>query len=261
MAVLAPWNLTMYLLPGHPLPNTAFRPFNDFQWEMNALSPVLLAALFFPAFGRGAPGQSRRSACTRFCPCCSGLRPCSMSATCCLCFPSCACWPPGCGARAWAGRWLSGYALAGLAVCSLAFSLYAGAGLAAQEAPVVFGQQSRDDYITHNFAAYPAMQFINTQLPPGAKVVFYGNPLGFYCDKPYLWGDAQHSTVIPYDQIHSADDLRTQLQRLGVTHILVNRRYFPLDPTAPDARWVSALTAQLGPPVFEAHGAAVYALK
>ena len=29
MAALAPWNLTMYLLPGHPPPNPAFRPFND----------------------------------------------------------------------------------------------------------------------------------------------------------------------------------------------------------------------------------------
>ena len=261
MAALAPWNLTMYLLPGHPLSNTAFRPFNDFLVPIIALSPILLACLFFPAFSWGAPAIVKAlglyalgvgafwmltSQQVRY------LLP-ALPVLCLL-----AAWV---GARAWAVRWLAGHALAGLAVCSLAFSSYASLGLAAQEARVVFGQQSRNDYITHNFAAYPAMQFINTQLPPGAKVVFYGNPFGFYCDKPYLWGDAQHSTVIPYDQMHSADDLRAELQRLGVTHILINRRYFALDSPAPDARWVSALTARLGPPVFDAHGVAIYELK
>ncbi len=260
-AVLLPWNFTMYLLPGHPVPNPAFRPFNDFQWEMNTLSPVLLAALFLPAFGLRAPSMIKALglyallslllwfATMQYVRYLLPLLPvlCLLAA-----------WV---GARAWAERWRAGYALAGLAACSLVFSLYTGAMLAAQEAPVVFGQQSQSDYITHNFAAYPAMQFVNTQLPLGTKVVFYGNPLGFYCDKPYLWGDAQHSTVIPYDQIHSAGDLRAQLLRLGVTHILINRRYFVPDPSAPDAPWVYALTAQLGPPIFEARGAAVYALK
>ena len=261
LAALAPWNLTMYLLPGHPPPNPAFRPFNDFQWEMNTLPPVLLVALFFPAFGRGAPRVVKSLglfallsgllwfATMQYARYLLPLLPvlCLLSA-----------WTL---ARAWETRRASGYALVVLAACSVAFSLYVGASLVRAEAPVVFGRQSRDNYIEHGFAAYPAMQFINTQLPPNAKVVFYGNPMGFYCDKPYLWGDQQHSTVIPYDRFATADDLRAFLHGMGVTHVLINQQYFPLDPTAQGyPGWVYAITEGSGPPVFGKHGVAVYAL-
>ena len=270
-AVSLPWNLTMYLLPGHvppqrmappgQTPPPPLQPFNDFQWEMNALSPILLASLFLFAFRRGVPGTVQAL----------GL----------YALFSLLLWfaamqyvryllplvPVLCLLAAWmleravSNRWLSGYVLAGLAICSFGFSLYTGFGLVKEEARVVFGHQSRDSYIEHNFAAYPATQYINSQLPPNAKVVFYGNPLGFYCNKPYLWGDAQHSTFIPYEHFQSADDLRAYLQKMGVTHILVNLRYFPVTPAASDyTRWVYALTEGSGPPVFEAHNVAVYAL-
>ena len=260
---LAPWNLTMYLLPGHPPPNPSFRPFNDQQWEPNTLSPLLLAALFFPAFGRKTPRAVKALgayallsalfwfATTQYVRYLLPLLPvlCLLSA-----------WVL---AQFWTGRRLSGYALAGLAACSVAFSLYVGIRQAAGEAPVVFGRQTRDDYVTHGFAPYPAMQYVNTQLPAKSKVVFYGNPLGFYCDKPYLWGDQQHSTVIPYQQLQSAEDLRQALRNLGVTHVLVNWRpkFYPMDVNAGgEVGWVYALTEGSGPPVFEKNGVAVYAL-
>ena len=261
-AVLAPWNLTMYLLPGHP-PSLKFHPFNDFQSPLAALSPLLLAALFFPAFIRGASGVVRALGLYALCSLILWfvtaeyvryLLP-TLPAFCLL-----AAWVV---ARVWEARWRSRYALAGLGVCSVAFTLYVGVELVLLQAPVVFGGQSRDDYITHGFPPYPAMQFINQQLPPGTKLVFYGNPFGFYCDKPYLWGDAQHSTFIPYDTFHDADGLRASLAKIGVTHILVNWRpgNFPKDASVGgEVGWVYALTDGAGPPLFEAHGVAVYAL-
>lgn len=260
-AALSPWNLTMFLVPGHPPPSPNFRPFNDFQTPLAALSPLLLAALFFPAFGRGAPGGIKALAgyallslllwfatvqYARY------LLP-TLPALCLL-----AAWVVE---RAWQGRWRSRYALAGLGVCSLVFTLGVGFQLAAMQAPVAFGRQSRDDYIARGFAPYAAMRFINQQLPPGTKVAFYGCPLGFYCDRPYLWADAQHSTLIPYDRFRSPDDLRASLRGLGVTHVLVWTKFFPLTPDAQDyTRWVYGVTAGAGPPVFEARGVAVYAL-
>ncbi len=260
-AVLTPWNLTMYLVPGHPPPSPNFRPFNDFQTPLAALSPLLLAALFFPAFSRGAPGGMKALAgyallslglwfvtaqYVRY------LLP-TLPALCLL-----AAWVLE---RAWAGRWRSRYALAALGVGSLAFTASVGAQLWALQAPVAFGQVPRGDYAARGFAPYEAMQFINQHLPQGAKIAFYGCPLGFYCDRPYLWADAQHSTLIPYDRFRSPDDLRASLRGLGVTHVLVWAKFFPLTPDAQDyTRWVYGVTAGSGPPVFESRGVAVYAL-
>ena len=260
-AVLSSWNLTMYLLPGHPPPSTAFRPFNDTQTPLAALSPLLLAALFFPAFGRGAPGRVKALGLYALL---SSLLWFASAEYIRYLLPTV---PVFCLLTAWVlvraleERWRSGYALAGLGVCSLAFTFYVGASLVAVEAPVVFGRQTREDYITHGFAPYSAMQFINTQLPKNAKIVFYGNPFGFYCDKPYFWGDQQHSTYIPYNTFQTAEDLRVALQSRGVTHLLVNRQFFDPKPGATDyTRWVYALTEASGSPTFEKHGVAVYAL-
>ena len=260
-AVLAPWNLMMYLLPGHLTQSP--KPFNDVPTPLAALSPLLLAALFFPAFSRGASGTVKALGLyallsfllwfvtveyVRY------LLP-ALPAFCLL-----AAWVL---ARVWGTRWRSRHALAGLGLCSLVFTLYVGAELVWQQAPVVFGWQSRDDYITRGFPPYPAMQFINSRLPQSARVVFYGSPYGFYCDKPYLWGDAQHSTLIPYDTFQSAEDLRASLAKMGVTHLLVNWRpgNFPKDGNVRgEVGWVYALTDGAGPPLFEAHGVAVYAL-
>jgi len=160
----------------------------------------------------------------------------------------------------WEGRWRARYALAGLGAGSMVFTLFIGASLVRLQAPVAFGGQSRAQFLEHDLSGFPVIQFINTHLPADAKVVFYGHPFGFYCDRPYLWGDAQHSTLIPYDTFHNAEDLRASLQKIGVTHILINRRNLP-PPDAPGyTQWVYALTDGAGPPLFEAHGVAVFAL-
>jgi len=263
-AILSPWNLTMYLVPGHLLPNIAFRPFNDFQTPLVSLSPVLLAALFFPAFS-GRP-----------------ITPAAVKALSLFGLLTWLFWfvtmqyaryllpliPVLSLLSAWvlvqavSSRTISGYALSALGVCSLAWTGYVGASLLRLEAPVALGVQSRAAYLAQNEPTYAAMQFVNTHLSPDSKLVFYGNPLGLYCNRSYFWGDAQHSTVIPYAQFRSSEDLRAYLHKLGVTDILVNRHYFSLSPTAKDySRWVYDLTDGAGLPLFESHGIAFFALK
>ena len=257
-AVLAPWNLTMYLLPGHLTTN--LHPFNDFQTPLATLSPLLLAALFFPAFLGRASGMVK--ALGLYALCSLGLWFVTVEyvryllpAVPVLCLL--AAWVV---VSVWEGRWRARYALAGLGAGSMVFTLFVGASLVRLQAPVAFGGQSRAQFLEHDLSGFPVIQFINTHLPADAKVVFYGHPFGFYCDRPYLWGDAQHSTLIPYDTFHNAEDLRASLQKIGVTHILINRRNLP-PPDAPGyTQWVYALTDGAGPPLFEAHGVAVFAL-
>ena len=257
---LVPWNLIMFLLPGHL---TSYpKPFNDHQLVVGAYTPVLLGALFFPVFVRGASLAVKALALfalgslllwagtmqyVRY------LLP-TLPVLCLLAGYVLV--------QAYSLRLKSGYALAALGVCSLAFSLLIGVSLLSQEAPVVFGQESHNDYITQGFPPYPAMQYINTQLPAHSKIVMYGNPLGFYCDKPYLWGEPTHGTTIPYDSFHSADDLRAYFHKIGVTHILVTPQYFPLTPGLSGyPSWVYELTASTGPPLFSEHGTAVWAVR
>ena len=259
---LVPWNLTMFLLPGHV---TAYlKPFNDYQTPFGALSPVLLGALFFPAFVRGASGQVKALAVFALASLLLWVGTMQYVRYLLPFLPVLCLLAAYILTQAYALRLKSGYALAALGVCSLLFSGYIGTILLTAEAPVVFGQESRDDYIAHNFGPYPAMQFLNTQLPANSKIVMYGNPLGFYCDKPYLWGDAIHGTYIPYDTFHSADDLKAYLHKLGITHILVYEGGFPLnppDPKAPSyADWVYALTKGTGPPLFSKHGTDIWAV-
>jgi len=256
---LAPWNLVMFLLPGHP---TAYpKPFNDYQTEFGSLSPVLLAALFFPAFARGASGAARILAAFALGAVLLWVATMQYVRYLLPALPALCLLSGYVLTQTVRGRCKSGYALAALGVCSLAFSLLLAGLLVRQEAPVVFGRVPRDRYIARGFGPYPAMQFINTRLPADAKVVFYGSPLGFYCDRPYVWGDAMHGTYIPYDSFHNAEDLRAYLHKLGVTHVLIWERYFPPAPQADSyPGWVYQLTAGAGPPVFSARGVGVWAV-
>jgi hypothetical protein len=105
------------------------------------------------------------------------------------------------------------------------------------------------------------MQFINDQLPADSKVVFYGNPLGFYCDKPYLWGEPGHSTFIPYDKMKSANDLLAYFQSTHVTHVLIDTRGFDWPPSTQSEQWVQwlyQLTGGRSQPVFEQRGFVIY---
>jgi len=263
-AVLVPWNMTLFLVPGHPTPFP--KPFNDYQTALQSWSPLLLAALFFPAFlPKNGPKAPPTVLALGSFALGSGLLWLAAAQYARYLLPAL---PAFCLLAAWVlvraveGRWRAGYALAGLGVLSLGFSLLIGGLLLAVQAPIVLGQEPREAYITHGFAPYPAMQYVNTTLPANAKLVFYGNPLGFYCDRPYVWGEPTHGTFIPYDTFHSAEDLRQFLTAHGYTHLLVSTAYYP--PPAPGANdytaWVYALTQGSGPPLFFSHGVGVWAI-
>ncbi len=257
---LVPWNLTMFLLPGHI--TTYPKPFNDAPLTpLGALNPLLLGALFFPAFGRGASAAARVLAAFALSSVLLWAGTMQYARYLVPVLPVFCLLAGSVLVQVYSQRLKAGYALATLGAGSLVFSLYLGVSLASQQAPVVFGLQSRADYITHGFGAYPAMQFINTELPASSKIVMYGNPLGFYCDKPYLWGEPIHGTTIPYDTFRSAEDLRAYLHKMGVTHISVSQSGFPLTPGLSGyPAWVYQLTAGTGPPLFFAHGTGVWAV-
>ena len=87
------------------------------------------------------------------------------------------------------------------------------------------GEISRSKYIEKYRPEYPAMEYINKNLGPDAKLlfIFMGNR-GYYCDKPYVF-DMIGSKSMFSDLCNKTRDPRKVwegLRKDGITHLLVN---------------------------------------
>ena len=89
---------------------------------------------------------------------------------------------------------------------------------------------SRSDYLTRRLDVYAAMDWINRNTPPSAGVVLYDEPRGFYLDRPYLWGNREHSAYIPYDQMKDGIELTAWLRQHGYRYVLINLHWSPNRP-------------------------------
>lgn len=261
-----PWNVTFYLMPGHTLP-TGAKGFNDYQAFTTPLSPVFLAALFTPALLRM---KSR--------PLIGVLAIYSLV--------SIVIWflltqqvrymlplvPVLCVLAAWVlvelwnSRALAGYALGALFALSVAASLVTALFLdpswISAEAPVAFGAESQATYLSHFFPPYAAFEFLNTQTPPGAKIVTFGEPRGFYLDRQYMWGDTGSQPLfIPFAELKTPQALAAYLKQRGYNYILINYMYAPVAPGPGWAGMVYGLTAGSGTtPVYQDRSTSIYRL-
>jgi hypothetical protein len=120
----------------------------------------------------------------------------------------------------------------------------------ASTAPVVTGAISRETYLTGWFRSYGAIEYLNN-LPRGTRVVFYGEPLGYYCNQPYMWGEQGHSTLIPYDTLTSPEAIREYMLDHNVHYVLWNIAGFqPSSSTGWDANVVRMLHGSNVHPVY-----------
>jgi hypothetical protein len=96
--------------------------------------------------------------------------------------------------------------------------------------PVVSGAQSRDEFLSlgNNFyyqtISYPAIAWINRNLPQDAKVLFVGEARPYYCHRTYLFsGIGDINPLVSFArECSTARDLFDRLHREKITHILVN---------------------------------------
>lgn len=93
-------------------------------------------------------------------------------------------------------------------------------------APYVFGTESADDYLSRTLDIYPAQQWMNDYLPGDAKVALYGDTRGFYLERDYVWADPGHNKAFSR-RFGSVDSYVRHLLEQGVTHAMVNYRFFP----------------------------------
>ncbi|MGQ9455493.1 MAG: ArnT family glycosyltransferase [Armatimonadota bacterium] len=106
------------------------------------------------------------------------------------------------------------------------FGLWTLVPAARQAIPYVMGLESRDDYLTKSLDIYPAVQFINEELPTDARVALFGDTRGFYIDRAYVWADYGHNLKFSR-HYRSIEEFVQALKNDGITHALINFRFFP----------------------------------
>ncbi|MCE5313436.1 MAG: glycosyltransferase family 39 protein [Armatimonadota bacterium] len=92
--------------------------------------------------------------------------------------------------------------------------------------PVVFGQESRDDYLARALDVYQSDQWINNNLQKNTRIALFGDTRGFYIDRDYVWADPGHNTEFTRT-FDSPEKFVSYLKSRRVTHVLVNFRFYP----------------------------------
>ena len=105
--------------------------------------------------------------------------------------------------------------------------------------PVVSGQVSPADYQAKRVGFYAPAQDIDN-MPDVGKVALYDEVFGFFLDKPYMWANPGHSTLIPYESSDTAAQWVDSMRRLGFTHAYANMNKNFIDATVL-TRWQDAM--------------------
>ncbi len=98
-------------------------------------------------------------------------------------------------------------------------------------APIVFGSETRSDYLTRTLPIYPAQEWINNNTPPKATVALFGDTRGFYLRRPYVWADWGHNKRFTRD-FASVDEFVGYLKSQGISYAMVNFSNMPSPPKA-----------------------------
>lgn len=94
---------------------------------------------------------------------------------------------------------------------------------------VLTQHQSKEEYLQNSHAGYgqpyfAAMEFINKNLPPSARVAFVGESRSFYCDRDFIAAtNFDHNPFwIAAQDSGSPEEFHAKLKSLGITHIFLN---------------------------------------
>jgi hypothetical protein len=120
---------------------------------------------------------------------------------------------------------------------------------------------NRDAYLERRLQIYPAICFLNSETPVDAGVILLDETRGYYLNRPYMWGNAGHHRLIPYERFQSWRELMDWLRRAGYRYVLINTRFTPQGTPEPwRALYEDAIQHGGLQPVFAAHGVVVYTL-
>ncbi len=109
---------------------------------------------------------------------------------------------------------------AGLVVTTLAYAaIYI---VAERPDRVVFGSESKDDYLTRTVYDYGAVDYIVSNLPPQARILHLWDGQSYYCDARCLPDAGQVQAAYLVQQSGTVEGLRSRLEARGVSHLLLD---------------------------------------
>jgi 4-amino-4-deoxy-L-arabinose transferase-like glycosyltransferase len=115
---------------------------------------------------------------------------------------------------------LTGAIVGGMVVTTLVYvSLFAWRTGASK---VVFGGETRADYLARSVYDYGAMRFIQTKLPIEARVLHLWDGQGYYCDERCEADAGQVQWVFVYQSGRTVDGVVAELSARGITHLLLD---------------------------------------
>lgn len=118
------------------------------------------------------------------------------------------------------GQILAAGLVAGLIVATLVYQLI----YFVQTKPlgVTIGTESKAAFLRRNLHDYEALNFIQTKLPAGARVLFLWDSQGYYCEAS-CWPDTEPSrwTEI-FQSTRTVRGMAARLKSLGVTHLMLS---------------------------------------
>ncbi len=95
---------------------------------------------------------------------------------------------------------------------------------------VIFGSESKQSYLSKFIPSYPqtpypAIEFINKNLPQNARVLFIGEQRGFYMERDYVAATVFdiHPLLTWIRDSETPDDLLKRFKEAGITHMLLNK--------------------------------------
>jgi hypothetical protein len=93
--------------------------------------------------------------------------------------------------------------------------------------PYVLGLETREQYLQRHLGDYyPAISYINKELPPSARVLFLWEPRSYYCEKD-CWPDAILDRFKHLSYHHGdAEGIAKYLRSQSVSHVLFHKAGF-----------------------------------
>jgi hypothetical protein len=137
----------------------------------------------------------------------------------------------------------------------------------------VWGEQTRDAFLEKIVPGYSAFTYINDNLPQDAKLAFFWDNRGFFCEREQI-GDSVFEAPSMLQLVHEAGSARAfhkKIRSMGINYILFNDLFsekfppFPVsladgDRLAEDMRILKKFLKGYCYPFFKADGITLYAV-
>lgn len=88
-----------------------------------------------------------------------------------------------------------------------------------QFVPVVFGSQSRGEFLAQRVYYFKDIEWLNENLPDDSKLLYMPLQAFYYLDRNYMVAHANYQGFFDYDQYSSTSEFLADLCAHGVTHI------------------------------------------